>query len=158
MTTIRDYAGRTVDLAMYAGPPVTGVGGPVDPTLAAGGAGLVVTGRQKFLQRVALILLTPRGSKRYDPGFGTTFLTDALPGGWRTPADVRTSYATARLDLVRQLRAAERATDPPDERVDEVVLAGVGVSAGEVTVTFTLSTLAGPDVPFVLPIPVSVGR
>lgn len=147
------YAGRTADLAPgllagAAGDPLSGLAGP-------DGRGLATTGLAKLAGRVVTTLFTPLGSQRYRPARGTTLVTDAWAGRWRTPGDVRRSFAAAALDLARQLAAEEAAADPADERFGSVALDTVDVAPGVVTLGLRVTSAGGAGVGLVAPVPVT---
>lgn len=155
---LEPYAGRSVDLACLFGSFSEGPNEPslmalIDPAGGFPGGG-VVTGPQKLAQRLLVLLLTPRGSQRYRPDAGSDFVTDGARGLWRTPADVRLSFGGARSDVLSQLRAAEAAADPDDERIEELALGEVAIALGTVSVTLTMTTVAGDTATLVLPVPV----
>lgn len=155
--SVADYAGRTVDLLAFQGDfPSAGEQRVAMTLVPPGTGGLLTTGVQKLAQRFLIILLTRKGTVPYDPAFGTTFMTQAEKGLWRTPADVRRSFYSTRLDFMRQLRAAEREADPDDERVDQVNLIGIELGADRVGLRIHLITRAGPGYRFIAPLPVAV--
>lgn len=158
MSTVADYQGRTADLLMLQG-DYSGRGDRLLVQSLVGPAalgGAVVTGIQKLVQRVLLALLTRAGTMRYRPAAGTTFLSDAQAGIWRTAADVELSFNSCRLDLVRQVRAEERDDDPADERLDGVDLLDASFTAGDAVVRALVTSDAGSSYVFVAPVPVVV--
>lgn len=157
MSTVADYQGRTVDLLAFQGDftrrgdreLLQALVGPDD-------GGSVVTGIQKLAQRVLIILLTRVGSMTYLPLLGTTFMSDAQQGSWRTTADIELSFNSSKLDLLRQLRAEELDTDPLDERIDTVVMLSAAFNAGDATAQIMVLSAAGSELVFIAPIPVTV--
>ena len=153
------YRGRRVDLAAFRGlaaaaPGLAGARPLAHQLVRPGDGGRLVAGVEKLAQRVLLVLLTRRGSRRYAPAEGTAFMADAASGRWRTVADVTASFYSARLDVVRQCRAAESADDPPDERLRGLDLEGVVLSGDKVTLRLRLTTEAGSGYTFLTPIAV----
>ena len=61
----------------------------------------------KFLQKLLYILLTKKGSMTLLPEFGTTFLIEKEKNWWKTQADVLSSFAVAKIDLIDQLNRCE---------------------------------------------------
>jgi hypothetical protein len=108
-------------------------------------AGGLLGGVAKLAQRVAWILLTEQGAIPYAPQVGTQLLTDAKNGFWRTTGDVWMSFASAKLDLLRQLRALEQPDDPPQERIADVELVGLKLTGNGWSLTLQLSTPAQRD-------------
>jgi len=62
---------------------------------------------EKFLQKLLYILLTKKGSMPLLPEFGTTFLIEKEKNWWKTQADVLSSFAVAKVDLIDQLNRCE---------------------------------------------------
>jgi len=62
---------------------------------------------EKFLQKLLYILLTKKGSMTLLPEFGTTFLIEKEKNWWKTQADVLSSFAVAKVDLIDQLNRCE---------------------------------------------------
>lgn len=157
MSTVADYQGRTVDLlAFQADFAARGDRVLAQALVGPADGGSIVTGIEKLAQRLLLVLLTKRGSLRYAPTLGTALLADAQSGRWRTAADVALSFNSAKLALVRQLRAQERNDDPGDERIDRVELLGTTFTAGDAVLRLLLLSDAGTAYTFVTPIPVTV--
>lgn len=157
MTTVADYQYRTADMLAFRGvfPGVRGRDQLLAQQLVRpGDSGLLIAGIEKLAQRVLTALLTRAGTKKYKPTDGTSFMTDAVRGYWRTPADVETSFYAARLDLSRQITADQLDTDPPDECWGSVELNGVIVAPGKVTIRVTLVSAAGSEYVFLAPISV----
>jgi hypothetical protein len=104
----------------------------------------LVTGIAKVGQRFLLILLTQPGSLVYEPLSGCAFTVDMEKGRWRTAADVLQSFASALLDVQRQMRSLETTTDPPNELFANAVLAQINLPLdGPPTLTFLLSVQDG---------------
>lgn len=142
--SLQDYAGRTTDLLLLQGDFAPGKELRADQALVdAAGVAAITTGAQKLAQRLLLILLTKKGSIAHLPDFGTLFMVQAERGLWRTAGDVQVAFYAARLDLMRQLRAAERPDDPPDERALEVTLQGVTLDGDRIVIRPQLKTAGG---------------
>jgi len=151
----QDYEKRKIDLAFIEIDWEKKNTQPVTFTLLGGNkSGLAVTGPQKLVQRVILILFTIPGTKLWDPAFGTEFLLDAIQNRWRSTADIRRSFAAARLALLQQLRDMEESSDPDDEIAADVELVNVKLDYGSVSLYLRLTTAAGKNVPFVIPVPI----
>lgn len=157
MTTAADYQYRTADMLAFRGifPGVRGRDQLLSQELVKpGDSGLLIAGIEKLAQKVLTGLLNRAGSKLYKKTDGTGFMTDAVRGSWRTPADVETSFYAARLDLSRQITADELDTDPLDEKWGGIELDGVIVAPGKVTIRITLTSAAGSEYVFLAPISV----
>jgi hypothetical protein len=156
-STTADYADRRADVLAFRGvfPQARGRSQLLAQELARpGDGGAQIAGVEKLAQRVLLVMLMRQGSRLYRPSDGTTFMTDARRGLWRTPADVEQSFHAARPDAVRQIRADEADTDPADERLASIDLAGVTLSGDQVAVRMTLTSAAGTGFAFLTPITV----
>jgi hypothetical protein len=154
LSTIADYEGRTVDLAAFVRVE-TRRGQFMLQSLASGkSGGFVVAGIQKLAQRFLLKLLNDAGSTFWDSEDGCAFLQDARRGRWRTVADVQQSFASALLDVKRQLLAEETDDDPNDERFSSASLTNVVIGDLSVSVRVSLTSLAGTTYAFLTPIPV----
>lgn len=159
MTTVADYANRTADLFAFRGlfPAARGRDQLlVQELVRPGDSGLLIAGIEKLAQRVLTALLLRRGTKTYRSTDGTHFMTDAVRGYWRTPADVETSFYSARLDLSRQVTADETDADPDDEKWGSLDLTGVIIAAGNVTLRLSLTSAAGTAYTFLSPIAVPI--
>ena len=153
MSTVADFVGRTSDLLAFQGDFPSPREQLVELTLVRSGeGGFLVTGAQKLAQRLLIILLTKKGSLRYRPDVGTTFMIQAERGLWRTQGDVMLAFTSAKLDLVRQMRREERDDDPPDERLRLVNLVGIGLAADRVDLRISMTTEAGSNYQFIAPV------
>lgn len=152
------YTGRAVDiLALQPAQYALGKLSEAQQTLAADGTGgLVCTGIQKLAQATMLRLLTISDSRPYvfgeNEAFGCSFLEDACEGRWRGTADIRASFATAYLDLARQMLELAVEGTPADEQFESLTLDNVEILGGRsVKLTLTL-TSAADQVTFIQPI------
>jgi hypothetical protein len=153
--SVADFLGRTSDVLAFHGDFPSDRELLTQQTLVPEGTGgLLCTGVQKIAQRFLLILLTKKGTLLYRVTDGTTFMIDAERGAWRTTLDVQQSFTLAKLDFMRQLRALELPSDPPDEIVDEITLTNVTLLPDRVGLTIRLTTQAGSDYTFITPIAV----
>lgn len=156
MATVADYVSRTSDVSAFQGwEEAVGKEFRLRQALysesAAGGS--VISGPAKLCQKFLLLLLTEAGSMKYLPSSGCKFMTDAKSGRWRTSADVQQSFYFSLLDVRRQLRQAESADDPDDERLAGVTIQSVVLSPRDRAVLrLSLTTRAGSSVSFLAPI------
>lgn len=157
MSTVADYVGRLNDYCVLRQTKAVGSSQELEQALfTAKDAGQICTGVHKLMQRFLLIFLLKSGSLQYDPNRGTTFMVDAERGYWRTVADVRSSFTTSKDLARRQMTAEVTTTDPNDEILDDVTLDAVTLGDGKVSLTMTLTSLAGSNYTFIAPISVSV--
>lgn len=120
--------------------------------------GELVAGVQKLAQRLLLILLNKLGTRQYAPTEGTAFMIEAARGLWRTPADVESSFYSARLDVSRQAQASEADDDPLDERWGSFDLLGVVLSGDQVSLKLYVVSAAGTTYTYITPIAVPIKR
>ena len=153
--SVSNYVDRTVDLLAYQGVQATG-----DILLAPGFAdpgmgGYAITGIQKLAQRFIVELFREQGTTTFRPALGTTFLTEARFGAFRTQADVISAFARAVAQLRVNLQDQESDDDPDDERFVDAEVVSVVVESDQVAVYANLISRAGRDRSFVFPIAVS---
>lgn len=161
MSDVRDYVGRRSDMLAFRNvlPFSPGREQLLAQELARPGVpGELVTGVQKLAQKLLIILLNKLGTRRYAPTEGTAFMVEAAKGLWRTPADVETSFYTARLDVSRQAQASEAVDDPLDERWGSFDLLGVVLSGDQVSLRLRVLSAAGTSYTYITPIAVPIKR
>lgn len=157
MTSVADYVGRRIDLSLFSNvPTVENDNRLLVHAMTVNGITTVCTGVQKLAQRVLMRLFTVKGSRRYQPMEGCVFMSDASKGVFRTTANVVSSFAASRTDILIQFAAERYVTDPPDEvlvdlRLDNVVLALDGVA-----ITVKITTAAGTTRKLIAPLPLVV--
>lgn len=152
--SVAEYVGRTIDLLAYHGAAASG-DILLDPTFAeAGEAGRVTTGIQKLAQRFIIELFREQGSTPFWPNLGTTFLTEARFGEFRTQNDVIGAFARAVSQVKVNLQAQETDDDPDDERFLTAEVLNVEVLPGRATIRALLVSRAGRDRAFIFPITV----
>jgi hypothetical protein len=138
---ILDYVNRKFDLNLIQGDITPNKYTEVYFDLAdKNGESKIITGVQKLVHRILLILFTEKGSLPYRPFFGTTFSIDMKRGRWRTAAAVRSSFVIAKLDLIQQLRNLEEIIDPKDEQLEDINLARVKLQKDTVLIEFNIKT------------------
>lgn len=152
--SVTEYQDRHVDLLAYHGASERGEV-LLAPTFAEPSeAGRVTTGVQKLAQRFVVELFRERGSTPFWPTLGTTFLTEARFGEFRTQVDVISAFARAVAQLRPVLQAAESADDPDDERFVDAEVLSVEVTPGRAIIRTELVTRAGRNRTFIFPIAV----
>lgn len=142
-----DYIGRTVDIALLSGELSR-----YKPQTLSIAEGLAVTGIRKLAQRFIMRLLTSKGSVRFDPTFGSDFMTSLRSGQLRTDYDVRSIFSAAAADIETQLRAEELSSTPGDEQYKSAELAGVTIGSASVSILVELISQADNAYKIIVPI------
>lgn len=151
-TTVADYVGRKSDLLILQTSFPTGGMVQAPMSLAQPGTGgLIVTGVQKLVQRIFIVLMTAKSSLKYLPNYGTTFTIDMSLGYWSTTAKVRQSFQAAKADLMQQLKAEQLATDPEDEQLEDIDLTSITIEADRISLSLLVRT-AADSYTFIAPI------
>jgi hypothetical protein len=156
VASIADYVGRTIDLAAYHGVSPRGRVQLVEALAPDEESGAVVTGVQKVAQRFLVELLRETGSTPFRPEDGTSFLTDARTGQFRTQADVMGAFARGVVEVRGTLQAEELETDPDDERFVDATVTDVLIAPGQAVIRFQLVTAAGAARQFIFPLNIPV--
>ena len=155
MTTISDYAGRTIDVLAFSGVKQSGEALLTQELFNSEQSGLVCTGIQKLAQRFILELLTDKGSMQGKPENGTGLMTAYRHGTVRSEMDAAQEWAFAVNEALSNMRAEETDTDPDDERVSGVELNSVAFSPGIKAAYYAkLTSRAGTDRKIILPLPI----
>jgi hypothetical protein len=150
-----DYFGRVSDLLAYDNAQPDAESLLLPALVVPGQSGALIAGVEKLVQRFILELLTELGSLVYLPERGCVFLLEARSGQWRTPADVEGSFNRSKLTIRRNLLGDELETDPDDERFADAELTSVALTGDKATLHISISSLAGSDRTFLLPLRVS---
>jgi hypothetical protein len=155
MTTIADYADRTIDVLAFSGVKQSGEALLTQELFNSEQSGLVCTGIQKLAQRFILELLTDKGSMQGKPNNGTGLMQAYRQGVVRSEMDAVQEWAFAVNEALANMRAEEAITDPDDERISSVELDSVAFSPGiKVAYYAKLISLAGTDRKVILPLPI----
>jgi hypothetical protein len=93
-------------------------------------SGAITTGIQKLAQRWLLEFLTESGSMPGLPNRGSNFMRAARTGQFRSPISVQAQFASADMEISRNLKAEETNSMPDDERFAEAELLNVAVLPG----------------------------
>jgi hypothetical protein len=154
MMPITNYIDRTADLLAFhvASASLPALTALVPPTGA-----LLCVGVQKLAQRWLLELLTERGTIPSLPNRGTTFMTEARQGLFRTTLDAEQAYALADDQAATNLVAEETDDMPDDERLDRTELLSLSLSGDRLTLRVQLYSKAGETVEVIAPIAVRIG-
>lgn len=118
--------------------------------------GDVVTGLAQLAQRVAMELLTERGSMTYLPNRGTTLISQMRSGAIRNDHSLLVAFAAASVDLVSNLRSEESVNDPSNERIGSISLTKVEVDGlGGIKLTVKVYSRAGSYATLDLPLTIN---
>lgn len=154
--SVADYVNRTVDMLVFQGFSTARDHLLSQSLVDVNGFGTIGTGIVKLAQRFLLLLLTEAGSIQFQPTTGCNFMKDARKGRWRTTGDVNQSFGSAVLDIRRQIRLMQLATDPLDEQYDSATLINVQLNGDQVVLRILLTSMAGTPVTLIAPLTVSV--
>ena len=153
--SVTDYVGRQIDVAAFKGWAPGTHKQVMQKLVLPGKHGDAIAGIEKLLQRFTIELFTETGSLTYLPARGSTFMTEARMGYWRTGGDVQSSFSSAMLDVSANLKAEEVETDPDDERFVSAELLSVSLHGDEVTLTVKVTSRAGTSFEALLPLTVT---
>ncbi len=150
-----DYSTRKKDVHIFNGVnPYTTEKHPITPKF--GKVSAYCAGVQKLIQRYAISFLTAAGSQEFFPDFGSSFMNKAKTG-YRgiTKADIQHMFNFGSAKVIIEFRAyqSKHSDDPLDEQLNGAVLTDCGVVGDKLFLNITLETLAGDNIPFVLPLP-----
>jgi len=150
--SVRDYAGRTVDLLAFNGAKALGEAQLIPALVLPKQSGALIAGIQKLVQRFLLELLTERGSLEYQPARGTFFLTRIRAGIVRTSQDLFSEFSLAELELKNNLMLEELNTDPSDERYLKAQLLSASLFGDQATLNIQVTSRAGESRTVVYPL------
>lgn len=152
--SIADYAGRTVDVAIFSSQPDTDVF--AQELFGLGSSGEILTGVLKLTQRWALRFLTILGSMPFLPNEGSTFMQAARSGRLRSEATVTAEFRFAAEQLRQQFAADVTPTTPADETLASATLDQILLSLdGDLAIQVSILSLAGTSRSVILPVAVS---
>lgn len=114
-----------------------------------------VSGPARLLQRVAIELLTEKGSIPYLAERGTRFLT-YLRSRAATETDVFAAFTASHTTLRRNLQSEETDADPDDERFFSARASRITVADGVVTLRVTVTNRAKTTHQLILPLNLSL--
>jgi hypothetical protein len=121
------------------------------------GTGQAVTGVQKLVQQVWLLLLTEQGSVFADPAAGTEFFTLARTGRLATDADVTLNFRLAADTILTYLTTNTPAAAPLDEQLTSLTLVSFALLPGQLSLTVLVTAASGNARQVVLPVNVVGG-
>lgn len=149
------YSGRTFDVLALRSPSPTSLS-LVSQSLFNDGldmGGDVCTGIVKLAQWFLIQLLTPQGSKLYDPLDGTTFISKLIAGQLRTDTDVQMAFGFAVGQITTRARQLQTDATPLDEQFGTATLTQVQIAPGTLTLNITMTSQAGSSWTLIVPIP-----
>lgn len=146
-----EYAGRTIDVAAFAGSDYPGEKSLATTLAEPGLGGKITTGIVKLGQRFLLELLTPLGSMPFLPARGSSLMIAARQGVINTPAALRREFSIALLTVKNNLRFEETAATPLDERLRDADIVSATYSSGNAVVSVRV-TSADPSATIILPV------
>lgn len=156
MSTVADYAGRTVDLLAFQDEKVGQAALLTQILVKDGERGEITTGIQKLAQRWLVEFLTIRGSLRSAPTRGSRFINDLRTGQIRTTLDAEQSFYLSARQVELNLKLEEESGIPDDEAYRSVELEAIAVTGDTVSVAVLLSSIAGSNAEVIFPIPIKV--
>ena len=157
VTVTTDYTGRTLDLESFK--TIQNPIGVVQLSIGiTNRPAKMVSGLQKLAQRVMSFLLTELNTVIFDTNFGSTFLTDAFRANGQN-LGMLSAMGTFAAAYVEQSIKEDDASGyypdiPDDEKLDTLFLTNLTVTPDYTTARFefTLTTAAGSDYEFVIPV------
>jgi hypothetical protein len=150
-----NYSGRTKDISILQYPDAS----LPDAQIVLpqfGQNARFCSGVQKLLQKYVVILLTNLKSQPSFPDFGTELLY-TLQGGISPVDRVRASqiFILASFAAVTELKRYQinNPTIPDDEKIVRAELLNLDLYGGYVGFSVKIVTVAGEDIPFIVPLP-----
>lgn len=148
IATSKNYTGRKVDLSLYPEIAVSGV--PVEGKISP--SSRAIAGPSKVAQNFVRILLTPLGKYRAHPKLGSDFMLRLRQGFVRFDVDLLHLFTGEALGVVEFMEAQTTIDTPLDERIAAVELVEYSVIQGSVRLRARLTTQAGDNTTFLLPV------
>ena len=124
----------------------------VDQTLFNNG-GEVCTGIQKLIQRWLIRFLTPLGTVKFHPEWGTSFLSEAP--SFHSEIDTQIALYSAISDVSDQLAEEEDEDMSEDEKLEKVELLSITIHDTGFVLRVKITSQIGESAPLVLPITVN---
>jgi hypothetical protein len=154
--TTTDYTGRTVDILIMGGV------NPLSPeiqqdSLTFGSPSQYVTGIQKLIQRYAINMMTILGSQTNYPSFGTNFVQGLLSVAGLTTNAATHLFNFGNMKIISEFRLYQAANPsmPLDEQLDTATLLSFNSTGDTINIQIAITSLAGENVVFVLPLPLT---
>jgi hypothetical protein len=146
------YAGYFVDTLAFDGATAKGEVLLQQTLCQPGEGGKMTAGIQLLAQRVYIEWFTEKGSVLYNKKRGTTFMTEARLGYFRTQLDVYGSFSRAKSDIALAMAEDETLDMKPDERYGGMEIAQLAMQPGIVKMYVSLWSKAGKDRAVLLPV------
>jgi hypothetical protein len=115
-------------------------------------SGLFVKGTPKLTQEFLAELFTQRGSVRYDPSYGSSFLRDIRGGNASAIDEFRSALHRGIREVLDAMRGRLRPEDTPDEIPAEVTVTALEQQWDCVQVSLLFQSLAGSYQSIQLPV------
>jgi len=154
-----DYTGRKVDLEFLQTEAPPADSKALTMTMTAQGMHRRVAGIQKLAQRYFLMFMTPKGSVKMAPSFGSDFMSAVQRGLLQSRTNVVQYFAFANMDVGQQLLAEDNLTVnaglPDDEKYSKSYLLdySIDTSASILYIKVLIESRAGTNYVFIVPIP-----
>lgn len=158
MSTVVDYIGRKVDVSPFRGYDLLVRVKLQQELFGDGYSGSVVAGVIKLAQNFLVEFLSDStGRLYYDANVerGTSFMQEVRAGRVYSEVDVYSLFHLSAGRVENYLKSLETDSDPDDERWGKVELTSVTIAEGNVSLGVSITSLAGTDHTFLLPIPVT---
>lgn len=152
-TTV-NYSGRTKDILITGAlNPLTAQPQPV--TLSFGRVSGYCAGVQKLVQRYIILLNTVLGSQPDFKSFGTELHAALLSGRLSNPIEFQHTFNFANWSAVSTIKAWQATNASPlDEQLSTATLVKFSIEGDTLSAEVKLTTMAGDDVVFVMPLPI----
>ena len=105
--------------------------------------GQLATGALVLVQRVLLGMFTQLGSMAYLPSAGSSFATRLQFGQFASEYDLFTAFTASTRQVKSALQAEESATDPIEERLQDLKLQKLILAPGGVIMTLAITSQSG---------------
>lgn len=151
MSSSTNYYQRSIDVSVFQGIKENGIA-TVDQSLFNNG-GEVCTGIQKLIQRWLIRFLTPMGSVKFHPDWGTEFLSEAP--SFHSEIDTEIAFYNAISDVNDQLFEEETEDMSDDEKLERVDLLSITVQDTGFVMNIQITSQNGESAPLILPITIN---
>lgn len=152
-----NFTGRTLDINVLKVASYTN--GQLQPTTVAfGNPSQYITGIGKLVQKYAILFLTKLGSQVNYSNFGTDFLnTLSVGSSGISRLGVNHVFNFANLDVLGVLKPyqATNPSIPTDEQLQSAKLTSFSYDAGVLNMNIAITSVAGENLTFILPIPLT---
>ena len=156
--TTTNTSGRLQDLLIFQGLSASQYNVAQPVTVSFGTVSSYTVGIQKLVQRYAIALLTSLASQPDYSTFGTSFSSSLAVGGAGFDGiALRHTFNLANLQVQELFSTYQNTTTglPLDEQLAYATLLDFSFSPGSLSLTISITSLAGSSVEYVLPFPVA---